>query len=197
MSCWRCFWPQALSNSGPADKGPTVFAAASLKNALDAVAGDWAAKDRPRGRDFLCGDVGAREADRAGGRGRRLHLRRSGLDGLCRRAASDRSGEPLQSSRQPACLDRARRTPSSRRTIEPGFPLAELLGDGRLAIAGVDAVPAGKYGKAALQSLGRLGSGQGPSWRSRRMSAPRCASFPAARRRSGSSMRATPRLIPM
>ena len=39
-------------------------------------------------------------------------------------------------------------------TIAPGFPLAKLLGDGRLAIAGVDAVPAGKYGKAALQSLG-------------------------------------------
>ena len=39
-------------------------------------------------------------------------------------------------------------------TIAPGFPLADLLGDGRLAIGGVDAVPAGKYGKAALQSLG-------------------------------------------
>jgi molybdate transport system substrate-binding protein len=33
------------------------------------------------------------------------------------------------------------------------FPLAAALGEGRLAIAGVDTVPAGKYGKAALQSL--------------------------------------------
>jgi len=38
--------------------------------------------------------------------------------------------------------------------IKPDFPLASLLGDGRLAMADPDAVPAGKYGKAALQKLG-------------------------------------------
>jgi molybdate transport system substrate-binding protein len=40
-------------------------------------------------------------------------------------------------------------------SIGPGFPLAELLGgDGRLAIADPKSVPAGKYGRAALESLG-------------------------------------------
>ena len=39
-------------------------------------------------------------------------------------------------------------------TIAPGFPLAGLLGYGRLAIANPDSVPAGKYGKSALQALG-------------------------------------------
>jgi molybdate transport system substrate-binding protein len=38
--------------------------------------------------------------------------------------------------------------------IKPHFPLAALLGDGRLAMADPDAVPAGKYGKAALETLG-------------------------------------------
>ena len=38
--------------------------------------------------------------------------------------------------------------------IEPGFALAKLLGDGRLAMADPDSVPAGKYGKAALEKLG-------------------------------------------
>lgn len=38
--------------------------------------------------------------------------------------------------------------------IGPGFDLAGLLGDGRLSMAMVDAVPAGQYGKAALASLG-------------------------------------------
>jgi len=38
--------------------------------------------------------------------------------------------------------------------IAPGFPLAKLLGDNHLAMADPDAVPAGKYGKAALQKLG-------------------------------------------
>jgi molybdate transport system substrate-binding protein len=38
--------------------------------------------------------------------------------------------------------------------IKPGFDLAKLLGDGRLAMGSVNAVPAGKYGKAALEKLG-------------------------------------------
>jgi len=38
--------------------------------------------------------------------------------------------------------------------ITAGFPLAALLGDGRLAMADPDTVPAGKYGKAALEKLG-------------------------------------------
>lgn len=40
-------------------------------------------------------------------------------------------------------------------TIAPGFDLAGLLGaDGHLAMANVDSLPAGKYGKAALTKLG-------------------------------------------
>ncbi|HET7200108.1 MAG TPA: molybdate ABC transporter substrate-binding protein [Burkholderiales bacterium] len=39
-------------------------------------------------------------------------------------------------------------------TISPGFPLARLLGSGRLAMANPDTVPAGRYGKASLEALG-------------------------------------------
>lgn len=42
--------------------------------------------------------------------------------------------------------------------IAPGFDLAGALGNGRLAMANVDAVPAGKYGKAALEKLGAWSS---------------------------------------
>ncbi|MGH8711080.1 MAG: molybdate ABC transporter substrate-binding protein [Burkholderiales bacterium] len=38
--------------------------------------------------------------------------------------------------------------------IAPNFPLAEKLGSGRLAMANPEYVPAGKYGRAALQTLG-------------------------------------------
>jgi molybdate transport system substrate-binding protein len=38
--------------------------------------------------------------------------------------------------------------------IGPNFSLAQALGNGRLAIADPNAVPAGRYGKAALESLG-------------------------------------------
>ena len=38
--------------------------------------------------------------------------------------------------------------------VAPGFALLPALGDGRLAIANPESVPAGKYAKAALKSLG-------------------------------------------
>jgi molybdate transport system substrate-binding protein len=39
-------------------------------------------------------------------------------------------------------------------TIGANFPLAQALGNGRLAMADPSSVPAGKYGKAALEALG-------------------------------------------
>lgn len=38
--------------------------------------------------------------------------------------------------------------------IKPGFNLAGRLGDGKIAMGTVNAAPAGKYGKAALEKLG-------------------------------------------
>jgi molybdate transport system substrate-binding protein len=38
--------------------------------------------------------------------------------------------------------------------LQPGIDLAPILGSGRLAMGHVEAVPAGKYGKAALEHLG-------------------------------------------
>jgi molybdate transport system substrate-binding protein len=38
--------------------------------------------------------------------------------------------------------------------IGPNFPLADLLGDGRLSVAAVATVPAGRYAKASLEKLG-------------------------------------------
>lgn len=45
--------------------------------------------------------------------------------------------------------------------IAPGFDLAGLLGGGRLSMALVDSVPAGRYGKEALESLGVWASVEG------------------------------------
>jgi molybdate transport system substrate-binding protein len=38
--------------------------------------------------------------------------------------------------------------------IKPGFDIAKVIGDGRLAMADVASVPAGRYGKASLEKLG-------------------------------------------
>lgn len=48
-----------------------------------------------------------------------------------------------------------------RLAIRRGFPLAQALGSGRLAVADPDSVPAGKYAKAALTSLGVWASVEG------------------------------------
>lgn len=45
--------------------------------------------------------------------------------------------------------------------IAPNFDLAGAIGDGKLAMADVKAVPAGKYGKAALETLGVWASVEG------------------------------------
>ncbi|HEY1889165.1 MAG TPA: molybdate ABC transporter substrate-binding protein [Steroidobacteraceae bacterium] len=45
-----------------------------------------------------------------------------------------------------------------RMRIAPGFDLAKALGAGRLAVADPDSVPAGIYGREALQSLGAWSS---------------------------------------
>ncbi len=45
--------------------------------------------------------------------------------------------------------------------LKPGADLARALGGGRLAMGNVDSVPAGKYGKAALEKLGLWGAVSG------------------------------------
>jgi molybdate transport system substrate-binding protein len=42
--------------------------------------------------------------------------------------------------------------------VAPGFPIAATLGEGRLALADPTAVPAGKYAKVALERLGVWGA---------------------------------------
>ena len=45
--------------------------------------------------------------------------------------------------------------------IQKGFDIAKLAGDGRIAVADVKAVPAGLYAKAALESLGAWKAAEG------------------------------------
>jgi molybdate transport system substrate-binding protein len=46
-------------------------------------------------------------------------------------------------------------------TIAKGFDIAKLAGDGRIAVADVKAVPAGLYAKAALETLGAWQAAEG------------------------------------
>lgn len=131
----------------------TVFAAASLKTALDTIAIDWQAA------------TGNHVAISYGGS---PTLAKQIIEGAPADIFLSASTQWMDALAQAALIQ-----PDSRRDllgntlvliaagadaplieITPGFDLARLLGDGKLSMALVDAVPAGQYGKQALESLG-------------------------------------------
>lgn len=130
-----------------------VFAAASLKNALDDVA---AAYESETGQEITVSYAGSSALARQIQQGAPADLFISAnpdwMDVL------ERGGLVRSDSRRDllgnalVLVAHGRSAPSVE--IGPGFDLAGRLGDGRLAMALVDAVPAGIYGKAALTSLG-------------------------------------------
>lgn len=135
------------------DKDPTVFAAASLKNALDAVAGDW---KRKTGHEAVISYAAtsslATQIEQGAEADVFISADLTWMDYVAERHLIDPKTRFNLLSNQLVLI--APKDSPVAADIGPGFPLAKLLGDGRLAIAGVDAVPAGKYGKASLQSLG-------------------------------------------
>ena len=112
------------------------------------------ARDRQEGHGLLCRQQCARQADRGRCPGGPLCLRRSRLDGLPGLEGADQAREPHQPARQFPRPRRTERLHPCRSTLQPGIDLAAILGGNRLAMGHVDAVPAGKYGKAALEHLG-------------------------------------------
>jgi molybdate transport system substrate-binding protein len=136
-----------------AGKGPTVFAAASLKNALDAVAADWKEKT---GHDavisFAATSALAKQIEQGAEADVFISADQAWMDYVAELQLVDPRTRFNLLANQLVLI--APKDSDLTVDIAPDFSLAEALGDGRLAIASVDAVPAGKYGKAALQSLG-------------------------------------------
>lgn len=132
---------------------PVVFAAASLKTALDAVAADWQ-KDN----------------------GRRVVISYAASSALARQIKSGAPADIFVSAdlqwmdwlQDRKLIDAASRETLLSNTlvliapldtkidfkIAPGADLAGALGSGRLAVGEVNSVPAGIYAKAALEKLG-------------------------------------------
>lgn len=133
--------------------GPTVFAAASLKTALDEIGTVWTAKTGRRAVvSYAAASALAKQIEQGAPADLFVsadldwmdHLQNKGLirpetrvnlltNTLVLIAPAGSAAEPK---------------------IAPGFALAAALGDGRLATGDVRSVPAGKYAKAALTSLG-------------------------------------------
>lgn len=152
--------PIALPTTAAAQDKVTVFAAASIKNALDAANAAWSektgnaaivsyaassalAKQVEAGAPadlFVSADLAW--MDYVAGKNLILEDTRTNLVGnrLVLVAAADKA-QPVD--------------------IKPGFELAKLVGEGKLAMGAVESVPAGKYGKAALEKLGVWSSVEG------------------------------------
>ena len=133
----------------------TVFAAASLKNAMDEIAAAYQAQT---GNQMLPAFAGSSKLARQIQQGAPAQIFISANPGWM--DTLDGDGLLAEGSRTDLLLNSIvliagpGADADLRLTIGPDLDLPATLGDGRLAMALVDAVPAGIYGKAALTSLG-------------------------------------------
>jgi molybdate transport system substrate-binding protein len=134
----------------------TVFAAASLKNALDEVDTAYAAQSHATVRaSYAASSALARQIEQGAPADAFISADSDWMDYLAQRRLIVAASRRDVLTNHLALIAPA--GSSVRLTIRKGFALARALGDGRLAIAGPE-VPAGKYGRASLQALGVLDS---------------------------------------
>ena len=131
-----------------------VFAAASLKNALDDVNAQYAHDSgKPRAAiSYAASSTLARQVEAAAPADIFISADLKWMDYLAdRRLIKPDTRKTLLGNKLVLV---APKTSAAKVDIEPGFPLAKLLNGRKLAMADTKSVPAGLYGKAALESLG-------------------------------------------
>jgi molybdate transport system substrate-binding protein len=136
-----------------ADQEPLIFAAASLKDALDAVDGAW--RNESGGRvviSYGASSALAKQIEQGAPADVFISADEDWMDYLAthRLIKPDTRFDLLGNS----LVLIAPKDSTLTAKIAPAFPLAALIGEGHLAMANTDSVPAGKYGKAALTKLG-------------------------------------------
>jgi molybdate transport system substrate-binding protein len=154
--------PQAPARAQTPAQGSDVivFAAASLKNALDAVNAQWQKETGKKAAiSYAASPALAKQIEQAAPAQVFISADLDWMDYAARKSLiKPETRSNLLGNRIVliAPKDKAQAI-----DIKPGFDLTRVVGDGRLAMANVDAVPAGKYGKAALEKLGVWGSVSG------------------------------------
>lgn len=133
-------------------KAPLVLAAASLQESLNAAADAWAARhhDRPV-LSFAASSALARQIEAGAPADIFISADEDWMNEIASKGLIDPSTRVSFLGNRLVLVAPA--AGAGRVAIRPGFPLARLLGDNRLAMADA-AVPAGKYGQQALTSLG-------------------------------------------
>ena len=130
-----------------------VFAAASLKNALDAIATKWHAESGgTTAISYAASSTLAKQIENGAPAAMFISADEDWMDYLEKRGLIDATSRVDLLGNQLVLI--APKNSTLTATIAPGFPLARLLGDGHLSMADPASVPAGRYGKAALTTLG-------------------------------------------
>jgi molybdate transport system substrate-binding protein len=130
----------------------TVFAAASLKNALDEVGAAFQARTGHRTDiSYAASSVLARQIESGAPADLFISADSDWMDYVAKKGLIVAATRRDLLTNHLALIAPAKST--VRLHIGKGMPLAQALGDGRLALAG-PSVPAGKYAKASLTSLG-------------------------------------------
>jgi len=138
----------------------TVFAAASLKTALDQVSTAWTAETENKAViSYAASSALAKQIEQGAPADVFFSADLDWMDYLGQKALIDQPSITRLLGNEIVLIAPADSTATAE--IAPGFDLAGLLGDGRLAIGDVRSVPAGKYGKAALESFGVWASVEG------------------------------------
>jgi molybdate transport system substrate-binding protein len=132
----------------------TVFAAASLKNALDDAAKKYEAKTGDKVVvSYAASSALAKQIEQAAPADIFFSADLDWMDYLEQKKLINPASRHTLLGNTLVLIAPEDSTVSL--TIEKNFPLLQALGpDGKLAMASVDSVPAGKYGKAALTYLG-------------------------------------------
>jgi molybdate transport system substrate-binding protein len=132
----------------------TVFAAASLKNALDDAAKRYEAKTGDKVTvSYAASSALAKQIENGAPADIFFSADLDWMDYLEQKKLIDSASRHTLLGNTLVLI--APNDSTASLVIEKNFPLLQALGaDGKLAMASVDTVPAGKYGKAALTHLG-------------------------------------------
>jgi molybdate transport system substrate-binding protein len=144
----------ALSPALAQDKSLTVFAAASMKNALDDVDTAFTAKTGVKvAASYAASSTLAKQIEQ--GAPADIFLS-ADTDWMDYATGKKDINEPTRVNLlgNSIVLIAPKDSGIENVTIGPGFDLAKLVGDGKIATGDVKAVPVGKYAKAALEKLG-------------------------------------------
>ncbi|WP_291863840.1 molybdate ABC transporter substrate-binding protein [Bradyrhizobium sp.] len=136
------------------NKSLTVFAAASMKNALDEVDAAYAAKTGVRiVASYAASSTLAKQIEQGAPADIFVSADTDWMEyAVAKKTINEPTRINLLGNR--IVLIAPKESKTGNIAIGPGFDLSRLAGDGRIATGDVKAVPAGKYAKAALQRLG-------------------------------------------